>query len=580
MAQLDKFKITALTWDSDKDPSGFYIWMENMSSLVRATAHGAPLEQMLDVKLRRPMVQAASIPSFILNDPDFAPINTTEPAAQPDDEEDEDLPDDASVSNFSLGSSGLRYSELSEDTRALDALLYNVLKINVKGSRNSLIPCVTFPSYVHAMCVLSKHMDISKTDRILRAIGAWDKLLFKGNVASYQTEVMSLKRELDASGANITHFMMGKIMRSFDGKSKTVQFKIAEDLNTRQIDETLNVYDLVQTYCADLASVGDGNSAKVGNVNIVCHECGESGHKRPDCPKLKAAKAKEKKKSDDKAKARAAKAKADKAKTEAIICHHCKEPGHKRPECPKLKAGLPAVGNASAPAAPVHNVGINQDQLQSLVNALRGGSNTNMVNVTPEIGVLSAQSDEAMHLSLCDGMGCYALSLKANRVKCTRYIGVEINPTSRIICDNANPADDLFPGVDHSWSTDVFKITEEMIRDLGHNAIKSFAAGPPCEDMSKLRLLPGYRKIKGEPRPGLKGKKGQVFVQTLQVFTWVLKYNPNCEHLIENLDFSDMDDWQVVCAVMGQPYVIDSADFSYTRRVRAWWTNIDLPSPD
>ena len=161
MAQLDKFKITALTWDSDKDPSGFYIWMENMSSLVRATAHGAPLEQMLDVKLRRPMVQAASIPSFILNDPDFAPINTTEPAAQPDDEEDEDLPDDASVSNFSLGSSGLRYSELSEDTRALDALLYNVLKINVKGSRNSLIPCVTFPSYIQAMCVLSKRMDIS-----------------------------------------------------------------------------------------------------------------------------------------------------------------------------------------------------------------------------------------------------------------------------------------------------------------------------------------------------------------------------------------------------------------------------------
>ena len=174
----------------------------------------------------------------------------------------------------------------------------------------------------------------------------------------------------------------------------------------------------------------------------------------------------------------------------------------------------------------------------------------------------------------------FTLSLKANRVKCTRYIGVEINPTSRIICDNANPTDGLFPGVDHSWSIDVFKITEEMIRDLSRNAIKSFAAGPPCEDMSKLRLLPGYRKIKGEPRPGLKGKQGQVFVQTLQVFTWVLKYHPNCEHLIENLDFSNMDDWQVMCAVMGQPYAIDSADFSYTRRVRAWWTNIDLPSPD
>ena len=203
MASLDKFKITALVWDSDKDPSGFFIWMENMSSLVRATADGQPLEVLLDSKLRRVSVRAASIPSFILNDPDFAvtqapapaptPIqNRAEPSAEAEDE------DVASVSNFTLGSASTTYADLSAESKALDALLYNVLKINVKGSRNSLISCVTFPSYVQAMCVLSKHMDISKTDRIMRALGAWDKLTFKNDVAAFQTEVMALKRDTQA----------------------------------------------------------------------------------------------------------------------------------------------------------------------------------------------------------------------------------------------------------------------------------------------------------------------------------------------------------------------------------------------
>ena len=56
MAQLDRFKLSALSWDSDKDPKGFYLWIENMASLVRSTDHGPPLEDMLDSKLGRAKV--------------------------------------------------------------------------------------------------------------------------------------------------------------------------------------------------------------------------------------------------------------------------------------------------------------------------------------------------------------------------------------------------------------------------------------------------------------------------------------------------------------------------------------------
>ena len=55
MTSLDKFKLQAVTWDSDKDsdPLSFQKWAEDFSSIVRATEHGAPLEDLIDVKVGR-----------------------------------------------------------------------------------------------------------------------------------------------------------------------------------------------------------------------------------------------------------------------------------------------------------------------------------------------------------------------------------------------------------------------------------------------------------------------------------------------------------------------------------------------
>ena len=50
---LEKFKLTAVAWDSDKDPGGYHLWIENFGSMVRATEHGSLLEDMLDSKLGR-----------------------------------------------------------------------------------------------------------------------------------------------------------------------------------------------------------------------------------------------------------------------------------------------------------------------------------------------------------------------------------------------------------------------------------------------------------------------------------------------------------------------------------------------
>ena len=130
MAQLDKFKNTAVTWDSDRDPQGFHVWLENMASLVRATEHGYHLEDMMDAKLKRPKVSQSVVPSFLLDDPDFALNNGSHgvSAAAIDDSGEEEVDNASFVSgqsggNFSLGSHTTRYADLPEEARRLDSLL-------------------------------------------------------------------------------------------------------------------------------------------------------------------------------------------------------------------------------------------------------------------------------------------------------------------------------------------------------------------------------------------------------------------------------------------------------------------------
>ena len=53
MATMEKLKLSAITWDSNKDKYGLIQFMEAMSELVRQLAHGEWLENLLDFKLKR-----------------------------------------------------------------------------------------------------------------------------------------------------------------------------------------------------------------------------------------------------------------------------------------------------------------------------------------------------------------------------------------------------------------------------------------------------------------------------------------------------------------------------------------------
>ena len=179
MAGIEKFEISLLQWDSDKDPDYFTSWVDQFGAVVRTMTHGETLEAYLDVKLSRSTRALQTQPSYLSQDPDFqdfsynpdVPISTYVPPSV-DIEADEADSTSANITVTStttstqsfllLPAANIKYKDLPHDAIQLDHMLYSILRSNVKGSKNDLLRSVTFPSYIQGIIVLTKHMEICR----------------------------------------------------------------------------------------------------------------------------------------------------------------------------------------------------------------------------------------------------------------------------------------------------------------------------------------------------------------------------------------------------------------------------------
>ena len=189
-------------------------------------------------------------------------------------------------------------------------------------------------------------------------------------------------------------------LRTCPGKNKSIQYKIASDINNQIIDNDTNAYDMIQSYCADIAAVGDGRQGQVNAVESSegCTYCKIRGHKEDDCRRKKA---------DERARGRSAgggRFRGD--------CHWFGKPGHRESECRKKQSGQPSVQGTQQPQSPqpqpVANVNnqqttptssapvtaVNQSSIQALINHLqstqKGINHVNMIRTAH--GTLKTQT--------------------------------------------------------------------------------------------------------------------------------------------------------------------------------------------
>ena len=93
-------------------------------------------------------------------------------------------------SHFSLGQSSISHADFPDGAKELDALLYDVLRMDVRGSKAALLDNVTFPPCIQVVIVLDKHMNISKMDHIMAAYSVMDKNTYKSDALSSMTPFM------------------------------------------------------------------------------------------------------------------------------------------------------------------------------------------------------------------------------------------------------------------------------------------------------------------------------------------------------------------------------------------------------
>ena len=127
-------------------------------------------------------------------------------------------------------------------------------------------------------------MDLAKSGREVDAFNQMDKLEHKGDVQQWQIDSVTYITDLLDSKATIMDYVLHCVMKSLAGKSKTIQYRIADDINKNEINDATNIFDVIQDYATAMATVGDGKSKPTNFIDKTGYKSGDKfgRDKKPD----------------------------------------------------------------------------------------------------------------------------------------------------------------------------------------------------------------------------------------------------------------------------------------------------------
>jgi site-specific DNA-cytosine methylase len=159
-------------------------------------------------------------------------------------------------------------------------------------------------------------------------------------------------------------------------------------------------------------------------------------------------------------------------------------------------------------------------------------------------------------LSLFDGISCGQVALERAGIKVEKYFASEIEQDAITVALHNYPK-----------MTQLGSVTDwrEWIHELPK--IDLLIGGSPCQGLSKSK----------QGRQNLDDPRSKLFYEYVNIRNWLIENNnPELRFLLENVKPNE-ETRQIMTEEMGvEPVEINSVIFSAQRRIRLYWTNIEV----
>ena len=252
-------------------------------ALLNPLKKGDILENFLDEKLKRVAKHSSLMSKVLLDDADFHNDAIT---AIIDEAEKSSTSILVTTQTLGTASAEHKYKDFDLETIELDQRLYSVLQQCIKGSRAAILEQVICPSYVQAVIVFHQHLNLSASDRKVRALDSISTLRFSGDTHLYQIEATKRIRELMDSRCTMEDWILFVLMRSFDAGHEHIQYQLAEVINKDRQPGDTNFFELITKYMSMIQCVTVQNKSL--GINMMkedksCSYCGKKGHLEVEC---------------------------------------------------------------------------------------------------------------------------------------------------------------------------------------------------------------------------------------------------------------------------------------------------------
>jgi DNA (cytosine-5)-methyltransferase 3A len=164
-------------------------------------------------------------------------------------------------------------------------------------------------------------------------------------------------------------------------------------------------------------------------------------------------------------------------------------------------------------------------------------------------------------LSLFDGISCGQVALERAGIKVNKYYASEINEDSiKVALDNYPNTVEL---------GDITKLTGERLKELPK--IDLLIGGSPCQGLSRAK----------NNRQNLEDPRSKLFYEFVRIKNWLTtNNNPNIRFVLENVK-PNQETSEIMTEEIGvEPVEINSVLVSAQRRIRLYWTNLEIKKPE